>query len=114
MLSKERLKTLARRLLCEQTDAEALLWLHIRKRKIYGVQFYRQKTICQYSVDFYAPSVKLVLELDGGQHFEEKHRQQDKKRDIELSKLNLKVMRFSNFDVMTAINLVVDLIGVEV
>ena len=50
-------------------DAEKLLWSKIRRKQIKGYQFYRQKNIGNYIVDFYCPSGKLILELDGGQHY---------------------------------------------
>ena len=51
------------------TDAEQLLWQRLRRKQILGLQFYRQKPILNFIVDFYCPSVSLVIECDGGQHF---------------------------------------------
>ena len=64
-----RLKTKARSLRTNPTDAELQLWYRLRKQ-ILGVQFYRQKPIGNYIADFYPPAVKLVVELDGAQHLE--------------------------------------------
>jgi len=61
-------------------------------------------------VDFYAPSVKLVIEIDGGQHFEELHIQKDIRRDAHLENLGLKVLRFDNFQVLQSIDSVLDVI----
>ncbi len=63
-------KPLARELRNNQTDAEVLLWSRIRRKQILGVQFNRQKPIDRYIVDFYSTSAKLVIELDGIQHYE--------------------------------------------
>jgi very-short-patch-repair endonuclease len=75
------LKGNARQLRKKQTDSESTLWSHLRGKQIEGIQFYRQKPIGQYIVDFFAPRVKLVIEVDGSQHFEDDHSQKDKNRD---------------------------------
>lgn len=51
------------------TDAEQLLWSRLRRKQILGLQFYRQKPLLNYIVDFYCPSANLVIECDGGQCF---------------------------------------------
>lgn len=61
-------------------------------------------------VDFYAPSVKLVIEIDGGQHFEKVHMQKDIRRDEHLERLGLKVLRFDNFQVLQSIDSVLEAI----
>jgi very-short-patch-repair endonuclease len=73
------------------------------------MQFYRQKLLGKYIVDFYAPSVKLIIEVDGGQHFEEHHIQKDKERDFFMEKQGLKVLRFDNLQVLRSTN---DVVGV--
>jgi very-short-patch-repair endonuclease len=97
-----------------QTDAEILLWSHIRRKQIKNTQFYRQKPIGNFIVDFYAHSAKLVIEVDGGQHFEEDHIQQDAKRDAYLEKLNLKILRFDNLQVLQSIDGVPEVIFEEI
>ena len=57
-----RLKTRARSLRTNLTDAEKHLWNRLRRKQILGVQFYRQRPIGHYIVDFYAPAVRLVVE----------------------------------------------------
>ena len=57
----------SRRLRTNKTDAEQALWYRIRRKQIQGVQFYRQKPLLAFIVDFYCPAAKLVIELDGGQ-----------------------------------------------
>ena len=64
-----KLKSLARRLRTNMTDAERHLWAGIRRKQLGGAQFYRQKNIGNYIVDFYCPSARLIVELDGGQHY---------------------------------------------
>jgi very-short-patch-repair endonuclease len=82
------------------TECEKYLWQKLRAKQILGVQFYRQKPIGHYIVDFYAPKVKLVIELDGGQHFEEKHALYDKNRTVFLNQLGLAVLRYDNLQVI--------------
>ena len=64
-----KLKKRARRLRKNMTDAEVKLWNHLRRKQIKGLQFFRQRPIGNYIVDFYAPEAKLVIEVDGGQHY---------------------------------------------
>ena len=88
------------------TDAEKRLWSKIRMRQMGGYQFYRQRAIGNYIVDFYCPKAKLVLEVDGGQHYSDEQIEIDKKRSSYLNKLGLKVMRFTNLDVLNNIDVV--------
>lgn len=80
------------------TDTETIMWLKIRRRQLKNYQFYRQKIIGDYIVDFYCPKAKLVIELDGGQHYMYKEKKKDEKRDNYLRALGLKVLRFSDRD----------------
>ncbi len=64
-----------------------------------GHQFYRQKIIGRYIVDFYCPKANLVIELDGGQHYSEAGRTKDGIRDAVLTKMGIKVLRFSDRDI---------------
>jgi very-short-patch-repair endonuclease len=75
------LKPFARHLRSNMTDAEQLIWSKIRRKQIGDLQFYRQKNIGEYIVDFYCPKSKLILEIDGGQHYEEKAMKKDQQRD---------------------------------
>ena len=82
------------------TDAEKILWSKLRRKQLKGYQFYRQKAIARYVVDFYCPAASLVIELDGGQHYSEAGQAKDKVRDDILQKTGLKVLRLSDRDVM--------------
>ena len=94
------LKRTARSLRNNMTDAERKLWKYIRKREINNLQFYRQKVIGKYITDFYCHAAKLVIEVDGGQHYEEEGLEYDEQRDAFLEGLGLRVIRFSNLDVL--------------
>jgi very-short-patch-repair endonuclease len=76
--------------------------------RIGRVQFYRQKPIGPYIVDFYAPRAKLVVEVDGAQYREGEHASQNAARDAYLESLGLKVLRFDNVRVLWDTALVVE------
>lgn len=102
------LKSFARELRKNMTDAEKALWAGIRRKQLKGGQFYRQKIIGDYIVDFYCPAAKLVVELDGGQHYLEKGKERDGLRDKCLRGMGLRVLRFSNRDVLMHIDTVLE------
>ncbi len=90
------LKPYSRSLRSNMTDAEQCLWQRLREKQICDAQFYRQKPLLSFIVDFYCPKVKLVIELDGAQHMEADHQIKDAARDGELAKLGIKVLRFDD------------------
>ncbi len=94
-------KPLARKLRSNLSDAEQRLWLHIGRKPIIGIQFYRQKPLLGFIVDFYCPCAQLVIEIDGGQHFEVAHVEQGRLRDCALAEAGLKVLRFDNRQVLS-------------
>jgi len=106
----DNLKFNARQLRRNMTDAEQVLWAALRKKQLLGVQFYRQKPIGRHIVDFFAPKAKLVVEVDGSQHFLENHVLRDKQRDIDLSNLGLLVLRFNNLEVLRETDAVIEII----
>ena len=79
------------------TDEEKHLWYDFLKKLPFTVN--RQKNIGNYIVDFYIHSKGIVIELDGSQHLSEEHEISDKKRDAELNKLGLRVIRYTNDDI---------------
>ena len=103
-----RSKLFSRKLRTDMTDAEQLLWKYVRRKQVCNIQFYRQKPIGRYIVDFYTPAAKLVIEIDGGQHFFDEGLRKDYKRDAYLSALNLKVLRFDNWQVLKSVGDVLD------
>ena len=96
----KKLKSRSRELRSSMTDAEIALWAKLRRKQLYGLQFYRQKTIGNYIVDFYCRSARLVIEIDGGQQHKEEGAFRDAARDRDLENLGLCVLRFSNLDVL--------------
>lgn len=89
------------------TVPERMLWSQIRRKQIENIQFLRQKPIGSYIVDFYAPEIQLVIEVDGSQHLEPEMIERDKVRDTYLQSLGLTVMRFENCYVEMCLDLVV-------
>ena len=93
-----------------QTDAEKKLWAILRDRRLSGVKFRRQCSIGRYILDFYSPEYKLGIEADGGQHYEDKVKKRDELRTRELSKLRVKILRFSDLEVLNNIEGVYEVI----
>jgi len=81
-----------------QTDAEQILWYHLRAHRFMGKKFKRQKPIGRYVVDFVCLEEKLIIELDGGQHAD--HEDYDQVRDTWLRNEGYALLRFWNNQVM--------------
>ena len=105
-----RLKPPSRRLRTAMTDAEQRLWSRVRRKQLAGVQFYRQKPLLHYIVDFFAPAVGLVVEVDGGQHMDSGAAARDARRNAALAMLGLRVLRFDNLQVLRQTDAVVEAI----
>jgi len=90
------LKQLARQLRNNSTPGEIKLWQELRNKKFYGYDFHRQKPLLTYIVDFYCAELELVIELDGRYH--ETISDDDFKRDNELARHNLTIVRFSEVE----------------
>jgi very-short-patch-repair endonuclease len=96
----KRLRSNARRLRSDMTEAEKKLWQMIRAHRLEGIAFRRQMPIAGYIVDFAAPAHRLIVEVDGSQHGEIAGRERDDKRDEALQSLDWTVLRFWNADVL--------------
>lgn len=101
---KEKARTLRR----NQTDAERLLWHHLRDRRLAAYKFRRQHSIGPFIADFICIERKLIIELDGGQH--SLNVQKDKKRSMYLESKGYKVLRFWNDQVLKNIQVVLEAI----
>ena len=102
------LKLPSRNLRSNMTDAEQWLWQRLRRKQILGLQFYRQKPILNFIVDFYCSAANLVIECDGGQHYTAEGLEADRARDQALAQLGLNVLRFDNRQILTKIDGVVE------
>jgi very-short-patch-repair endonuclease len=85
----------------EPTPAEAKLWKYLRAQTLDGTHFRRQYAINQYIVDFCAPRAKLIIEVDGSQHFDQKD--YDAERTEFLKAKGYRVLRFWNNDILNNI-----------
>ena len=90
----------SRKLRRDMTDAERKLWSLLRNNRL-GVKFRRQVPYDLYILDFYCVKAKLVIEVDGAQHYTPEGRRRDKIRDADLRSDGLEVLRFTNADVLT-------------
>ena len=84
------------------TDAEAFLWKRLRARQFEGIKFRTQQPIDNFIVDFVSFEKRMIIELDGGQHAEDRHK--DIQRDRFLSENGFKVLRFWNNEVLENID----------
>ena len=94
--ANKKLTSISKTLRKQMTKEEKHLWYDFLKDL--PVTTNRQKVIGKYVVDFYCASAKIVIELDGFQHYEEDAYQKDKERDEYLQSLGIKVLRYSNYD----------------
>lgn len=94
----------------ECTPAEKFLWKIIRDRKIKGFKFRRQHPIYRFVADFYCNEALLVIELDGNIHEVDEVRAYDKEREDLLKELGLTVLRFTNEEVFSKTDRVVNII----
>ena len=94
------LKQRRRELRRNQTDAEKVFWSQVRNRQFNGMRFFRQYSLGPYILDFYCPTVKLAVELDGGQHNQSKNREYDTFRSEYLKAHGIEVIRFWDNEVL--------------
>lgn len=94
-----RLTSRARDLRRAHTEAELVLWRHLRNRHLNGVKFRRQHPLGPFIVDFCCPERLLVVEIDGGQHAEQT--QADAQRTVSLNEMGFRVLRYWNHDALT-------------
>ncbi len=97
----------ARTLRKSQTDAEKLLWKHLRAKQMEGFKFRRQHPVGNYVVDFACLEKSLVIEVDGGQHADS---MKDDKRNAWLTSEGFKVLRFWNNELLTNMKGVLEVI----
>src|SRR5690242_21883150 len=94
----DKTRTRARQLRRNLTDAERIFWYGVRAHRLNGVSFRRQAPIGPYIVDFVSHAAKLIVEIDGGQHFENEQEKRDARRTRFLEAKSYSVLRFSNLD----------------
>lgn len=110
LLYNKNLKQYSRELRKNMTDAERYLWSKVRMKQLNSCQFYRQRIIDNYIVDFFCPRAKLVIEVDGSQHYSDEMAEADKIRDEYMRNNGLKVLRFTDTEVLKNIEGTVEII----
>lgn len=108
--NRKYLKAIRKELRSNLTPSEARLWKALKNSQIDGRKFRRQHSIGDYVVDFYCPSEKLVIEVDGAHHFTPSGEAADMIRDKYLADLNIRVMRFENVAVKNQMEMVIQAI----
>lgn len=98
----------AKKLRQNSTIAENKLWEQLRNRKLNGIKFRRQHPIQNYIADFFCCETKLVIEIDGGYHLIPESMEYDSIRTKDLNDLGIKVLRFTNEQVIENINFVLE------
>ena len=96
-IHNKKLVPLAKELRKNMTKEERKLWYDFLRN--HPLKFLRQKIIDNYIADFYCPTAKLVIELDGGGHFNQENLKADKIRDDNINKFNIKVARIPNNEI---------------
>ena len=91
----------AKKLRGNQTEAEEKFWYAVKDNQIEGYKFRRQHPLSIYIADFYCHALKLVIEIDGGYHLSEEQQLLDKKRTTDLEFQGLKVIRFTNEEIIS-------------
>src|SRR4051812_30257544 len=94
------LKAYGRKMRREATDAERRLWSMLRGGKLGGCKFRRQHPVAGYIADFYCHERRLIVESDGGQHFDPKAIEYDQRRTEKLNELGIGVLRFQSNEVL--------------
>ena len=84
----------------EMTDAEKILWNFLRRKNVDGFKFRRQHPLGQFIADFYCHEALLVIEVDGKIHLKEEQKKYDEIRSRMLNEFGLRVIRFTNEEVM--------------
>ena len=97
--NKPYLKGLRQHLRNNATSAEQLLWQILKHSKLHNRKFRRQHSIGHYIVDFYCPTEKLIIEVDGSVHEVEEVKKRDIEREKQLTELGFNVLRINNDEV---------------
>ena len=95
------------------TPAERVLWERLRNRQVRGYRFRRQHPIKNFIVDFFCYEAMLIIEVDGSVHDEIKQSERDEQRTLILKRLGIKVIRFSNYEVINLTDQVITKIEEE-
>jgi very-short-patch-repair endonuclease len=84
----------------DMTEAEKILWSHLRDRRLNGFKFRRQHPIADFIADFFCLECNLIVEVDGGYHNNKEQQLYDEGRTYELKEYKINVIRFTNEEVL--------------
>jgi len=101
----------ARRLRKDQTSGEKVLWRRLRAKRFHGIKFRRQVPLGPYIVDFLCVEKRLVIEIDGGSHFEPGAKKKDARREQYIRAQGFDVLRFGNGQMLEDGDVVLNKIG---
>lgn len=103
-------KAKRRRLRNNATNAEKLLWRHLKGKQLGSLKFRRQYSVDHFVLDFYCPELKLAIEVDGNSHFTTKGIEYDKEREAYISAFGITFVRFLNADIFENVDAVLQVI----
>ena len=96
------------------TDAENILWNGLRNRRLNGYKFRRQHPIKRFIADFYCHEARLVVEVDGEIHNDSYSKEYDEGRTFELKEFDIRIIRFTNQEILSSLDTVLFKINMEV
>ena len=99
-----RLRGFAKSMRKAMTEPELHLWMHLRHQKLSGLKFRRQVPIGPFIVDFFCPTGRLIIELDGAQHYDDEAIAADLRRSSWLKSQGYRILSFTNLDVLTNVD----------
>ena len=103
-------KSFRQQLRRESTPSEKILWNRLRNRQINGLKFRQQHGFGNYVMDFYCPTIRLCIEIDGEVHNTEEAKFHDRERTLFLNQYGIKVIRFKNEEIENNIEAVINVI----
>ena len=92
-------------------EAEVILWSKLRRKQLCNIKFRRQYSVGPYVLDFYAPQIKLAIELDGDSHFTTEAKNHDRERDEYIEGFGIKILRILNPEIYENLDNVLEYIG---
>ncbi len=98
----------AKALRAKMTEAEMVLWEHLKNKQINGLRFRKQHPINIFIADFYCHKIKLVIEVDGGVHNNIENKEWDENRTAEMENFGITLIRFTNHKVLNNIEKTID------
>ena len=111
--SKKETFEFAKELRKTETDAEKLLWKHLRNRNCAGLKFRRQHPVKEFIIDFYCHELMLGIEIDGSVHDTDDAKEYDINRQAEIENLGITIIRFKNDQVLNALAKVLEQIQLK-